>query len=113
MRCISTLRLLTALAVALWTMPQAVYAVQTTSLVDFETGHLGKNDSISTQYQANFGVSFSIHNNSNNSFVAFPRIGETFNTDPGCFFFNDRNADAGCGPGTGEGWVYDFGHQPA
>src|SRR5262249_10233762 len=37
---------------------------------------------------------------------------ETFNTDPGCFFFNDRNADAGCGPGTGEGWVYAFGQVP-
>src|SRR5215831_15625335 len=110
MRRIGMLRLLTALAVALWTLPQAVYAIQTTSLVDFETGHAGKNDSISTQYQASFGISFSIVNTHTGA-VTFPRIGETFNTDPGCFYFGS-NLDAGCGSGTGEGWVYDFGHIP-
>src|SRR5262249_24505657 len=112
MRFISTLRLLTALAVTLWTIPQTLYAVQTTSLIDFETGHAGKGDTINTQYQASFGVSFSIVDNNNPNIVTFPQIGETFNTDPGCFFFNDRNADAGCGPGTGEGWVYAFGQVP-
>jgi hypothetical protein len=91
-------------------MPQIVSAVQTTSLVDFEDGAGGgKNTVVSTQYQATFGVSFSVVN-VNTGAVTFPRIGETYNTDPGCSIAGGGNG--GCGSGTTEGWVRGNGTIP-
>src|SRR6185503_1504178 len=96
-----------SLFLALSVSPMIAYAA---SPIDFETG-FSKGMTVDKQYEQSHGIQFSIVN-INTQAVTYPVIGETYDTDPGCGLAFVAGSDAGCGPGTQDGWVYTDGLTP-
>lgn len=73
-----------------------------TSLIDFEKGFT-KGMQVSRQFEASHGIKLAIVDGSTGRSTS-PRIGETFETDPGCSF-DGLSQDAGCGQGSSDAWT--------
>src|SRR5262245_29341029 len=90
-----------ALAFAMGAALHAVPSSAHSGLIDFETG-VTKGTQVSRQFEASHGIKLAIVDKTAGT-VSYPRIGETFETDPGCLF-DSLLRDAGCGKGTSDAW---------
>jgi hypothetical protein len=91
-----------AIAAAIGTFLYAGPSLAQTGLIDFEKGFT-KGMQVSRQFEASHGIKIAIVDGATGR-STFPRIGETFETDPGCSF-DGLSQDAGCGQGTSDAWT--------